>query len=90
MPEVVALAFIVALQHPAAAQKAPQRIPPCAVESGPDVGAWRMRHHARVGEEPVEEPSVARAEAGEVHALLLFDKGIQAPGGQPGLRQGVS
>ena len=50
MPEFVALAFIVALQHPAVAQKAPQRVPPRAVEGGPDLGVWRMRHHARVGE----------------------------------------
>ena len=42
------------------------------------------------GGEPVEEPPVAAAEAGEVHAFLLVDTGIQAPGGQPGLRQGVS
>ena len=45
---------------------------------------------AWVGGEPVEEPPVAAAEAGEVLAFLLVDKGIQAPGGQPGLRQGVS
>ena len=82
------LACIVALQHPAAPQKAPQSVPPRAVESGPDVGVWRMRHHALMGVEPVEAPSVA-AEAGEVNARFLHDV-VQAPGGQPDLRQGVS
>ena len=84
------LAFVVALQHPAATQKAPQRVPPRAVEGGPDGGVWSMRHHALAGGEPVESPSAAGVEVGQALALSLCGTGIQAPGGQPGSRQGVS
>ena len=92
MPEIMALAGVIALQHPAATQKTPQRIPPRAMEGGLDVGVWRMRHNALVGCKSVEAPStVVVGQRVQWHAPLqdLCDQAIQVPGGQPGLCQGV-